>query len=70
MVWIFGGGYLVGGSMGANFLDNYLYDGEEIANRGKVIVVTLGYRVGTLGFLSSGDASGPGRYQPRLCLAG
>lgn len=56
--------------MGANFLDNYLYDGEEIANRGKVIVVTLGYRVGTLGFLSSGDASGPGRYQPRLCLAG
>uniref|UniRef100_A0A8C7DMB2 Carboxylic ester hydrolase n=1 Tax=Oncorhynchus kisutch TaxID=8019 RepID=A0A8C7DMB2_ONCKI len=62
MVWIFGGGYLVGGSMGANFLDNYLYDGEEIANRGKVIVVTLGYRVGTLGFLSSGDASGPGNY--------
>ncbi|XP_041754185.1 bile salt-activated lipase-like [Coregonus clupeaformis] len=62
MVWIFGGGYLVGGSMGANFLDNYLYDGEEIANRGNVIVVTLGYRVGTLGFLSSGDASGPGNY--------
>ncbi|XP_029625331.1 bile salt-activated lipase [Salmo trutta] len=62
MVWIYGGGFQVGGSMGANFLDNYLYDGEEIANRGNVIVVTLGYRVGTLGFLSSGDASGPGNY--------
>ncbi|KAM9437105.1 bile salt-activated lipase-like [Salvelinus alpinus] len=62
MVWLYGGGFQVGGSMGANFLDNYLYDGEEIANRGNVIVVTLGYRVGTLGFLSSGDASGPGNY--------
>ncbi|XP_062334833.1 bile salt-activated lipase-like [Osmerus eperlanus] len=62
MVWIYGGAFLVGGSMGANFLDNYLYDGEEIADRGNVIVVTLNYRVGTLGFLSSGDASGPGNY--------
>ncbi|KAM4634121.1 bile salt-activated lipase-like [Polymixia lowei] len=62
MVWIYGGAFLVGGSMGANFLDNYLYSGQEIADRGDVIVVTLGYRVGTLGFLSSGDASGPGNY--------
>ncbi|KAL0965534.1 hypothetical protein UPYG_G00282540 [Umbra pygmaea] len=62
MIWLYGGGFLVGGSSGANFLDNYLYDGEEIANRGNVIVVTLNYRVGTLGFLSSGDASGPGNY--------
>ncbi|KAG7476391.1 hypothetical protein MATL_G00082380 [Megalops atlanticus] len=62
MVYIFGGGFLVGGSMGANFLDNYLYSGEEIADRGDVIVVTVGYRVGTLGFLSSGDSSGPGNY--------
>ena len=51
---------MVGGSMGASFLDNYLYDGKELADRGNVIVVTVGYRVGTLGFLSSGDASGPG----------
>ncbi|KAJ8390012.1 hypothetical protein AAFF_G00111730 [Aldrovandia affinis] len=62
MVYLFGGGFLVGGSMGANFLNNYLYSGEEIADRGNVIVVTLSYRVGTLGFLSSGDASGPGNY--------
>ncbi|XP_029024966.1 bile salt-activated lipase-like [Betta splendens] len=62
MVWIYGGGFLVGGSMGANFLDNYLYDGQEIADRGDVIVVTLGYRVGTLGFLSTGDGDLPGNY--------
>nr|XP_020456823.1 bile salt-activated lipase-like [Monopterus albus] len=62
MVWHFGGGFLVGGSMGANFLDNYLYSGQEIAERGKVIVVTLGYRVGTLGFLSTGDSELPGNY--------
>ncbi|XP_071390192.1 bile salt-activated lipase-like [Centroberyx affinis] len=62
MVWIYGGGFLTGGSMGANFLDNYLYSGQEIADRGDVIVVTLGYRVGTLGFLSTGDASLPGNY--------
>ncbi|XP_049595294.1 bile salt-activated lipase [Syngnathus scovelli] len=62
MVWIYGGGFLAGGSMGANFLNNYLYDGQEIADRGNVIVVTLGYRVGTLGFLSTGDSSLPGNY--------
>ncbi|KAM7393203.1 hypothetical protein PAMA_008042 [Pampus argenteus] len=62
MVWIYGGAFLAGGSMGANFLDNYLYSGQEIADRGNVIVVTLGYRVGTLGFLSTGDASLPGNY--------
>ncbi|XP_062410097.1 bile salt-activated lipase-like [Sardina pilchardus] len=62
MVWIYGGGFLLGGSMGANFLDNYLYDGEEIANKGNVIVVTANYRVGALGFLSTGDAGIPGNY--------
>lgn len=62
MVWIFGGGFLKGASHGANFLDNYLYDGQEIADRGNVIVVTLSYRLGTLGFLSSGDSELPGNY--------
>ncbi|KAG9471269.1 hypothetical protein GDO78_015336 [Eleutherodactylus coqui] len=62
MVWIYGGGFLLGGGQGANFLDNYLYDGEELALRGKVIVVTFNYRVGPLGFLSTGDANGPGNY--------
>lgn len=73
MVWLFGGAFLVGGSMGANFLDNYLYSGQEIADRGDVIVVTLGYRVGTMGFLSTGDSNLPGRHthftEPGRCWA-
>ncbi|XP_033850874.3 bile salt-activated lipase-like [Acipenser ruthenus] len=62
MVYLYGGAFLVGGSQGANFMDNYLYSGEEIVQRGKVIVVSINYRVGTLGFLSTGDANGPGNY--------
>ncbi|XP_014728598.1 PREDICTED: bile salt-activated lipase [Sturnus vulgaris] len=62
MVYIYGGAFLVGGSQGANFLDNYLYDGEEIAVRGNVIVVTVNYRLGPLGFLSTGDENMPGNY--------
>ncbi|RLW00545.1 hypothetical protein DV515_00008781 [Chloebia gouldiae] len=62
MVYIYGGAFLVGGSQGANFLDNYLYDGEEIAVRGNVIVVTINYRLGPLGFLSTGDGNLPGNY--------
>ena len=60
MIWIYGGAFLIGGSQGANFLNNYLYDGEEIAVRGNVIVVTINYRLGPLGFLSTGDANLPG----------
>ncbi|XP_075041428.1 bile salt-activated lipase-like [Mixophyes fleayi] len=62
MVWIYGGAFLFGGAQGANFLDNYLYDGEELALRGNVIVVTFNYRLGPLGFLSTGDANAPGNY--------
>ncbi|XP_040914933.1 bile salt-activated lipase-like [Toxotes jaculatrix] len=62
MIWFYGGGFMAGGSMGPNFLNNYLYSGQEIADRGDVIVVSVGYRVGTLGFLSSGDSSLPGNY--------
>lgn len=60
MIWIYGGAFLMGSGHGANFLSNYLYDGEEIATRGNVIVVTFNYRVGPLGFLSTGDANLPG----------
>ncbi|XP_036382002.1 bile salt-activated lipase-like [Megalops cyprinoides] len=62
MVYIFGGAFLLGASNDVSFMGNSLYDGEEIADRGKVIVITVNYRVGTLGFLSTGDASGPGNY--------
>ncbi|MBN3297606.1 CEL lipase, partial [Amia calva] len=70
MVYLFGGGFLVGGAQGANFMDNYLYSGEEIADRGKVIVVSVNYRVGSLGFLSTGDANAPGNYGLRDQHAG
>ncbi|XP_034752627.1 bile salt-activated lipase-like isoform X1 [Etheostoma cragini] len=62
MIWLYGGGFFVGGSMGPNFLNNYLYSGQEIADKGNVIVVSVGYRVGTLGFLSTGDSRLPGNY--------
>ncbi|KAG7498893.1 bile salt-activated lipase-like [Solea senegalensis] len=62
MVWFYGGGFMVGGSMGPNFLNNFLYSGQEISDRGDVIVVSVGYRVGTLGFLSTGDSGLPGNY--------
>lgn len=62
MIWIYGGAFLMGSGHGANFLSNYLYDGEEIATRGNVIVVTFNYRVGPLGFLSTGDANLPGNF--------
>ncbi|KAE8284852.1 Bile salt-activated lipase [Larimichthys crocea] len=62
MIWLYGGGFMVGGSMGPNFLNNYLYSGQEIADRGNVIVVSVGYRVGVLGFLSTGDSQLPGNY--------
>jgi para-nitrobenzyl esterase len=51
MVWLHGGAF-VGGSAGVP-----LYDGARLAREGEVVVVTLNYRVGALGFL----ALGPGR---------
>ncbi|XP_051794541.1 bile salt-activated lipase-like isoform X1 [Acanthochromis polyacanthus] len=61
MVWIYGGGFMIGNSMGF-YLDTNLYSGQQIAERGNVVVVTLAYRVGTLGFLSTGDSSLLGNY--------
>nr|XP_057927503.1 bile salt-activated lipase-like isoform X2 [Doryrhamphus excisus] len=62
MVYLFGGAFLLGASNDLAILGDSLYDGKEMADRGNVIVVTANYRVGTLGFLSSGDARLPGNY--------
>ncbi|XP_022079698.1 uncharacterized protein LOC110973311 [Acanthaster planci] len=54
MVWIHGGGFQFG--------TGSLTDGAVLAVRGRVIVVTFNYRLGVLGFLSTGDDSAPGNY--------
>ncbi|MBB1300252.1 carboxylesterase family protein [Pseudoalteromonas sp. SR44-8] len=45
MVWIYGGGFSFGSS------SDPIFDGTELANKG-VIVVSIAYRVGQLGFLA------------------
>ncbi|XP_017292107.1 bile salt-activated lipase-like isoform X1 [Kryptolebias marmoratus] len=62
MVYLFGGAFLLGSSNDLAILGDSLYDGKQMADRGGVIVVTVNYRVGTMGFLSTGDSRLPGNY--------
>jgi para-nitrobenzyl esterase len=50
MVWLHGGAFASGSAAGP------AYQGAALARRGDVIVVTLNYRVGALGFLHLGGA--------------
>jgi para-nitrobenzyl esterase len=51
MVWIHGGAFVTGaGSLGT-------YNGKYLAARGDVVVVTINYRLGALGFLNLSDAT-------------
>ncbi len=45
MVWIHGGGFALGAASQAHF------DGQNLARRGDVVVVTVNYRLGPLGFV-------------------
>jgi para-nitrobenzyl esterase len=54
MVWIHGGAF-IGGSGSARW-----YDGGRFAAGGTVVVVTLNYRLGVLGFLEVSDVAGEG----------
>jgi para-nitrobenzyl esterase len=48
MVWLHGGAFQTGTAAGP------VYDGAALAGGGDVVVVTLNYRVGALGFLATG----------------
>ena len=54
MVWIHGGGFWFGSGND--------YDGTRLAMDGNVIVVTMNYRLGILGFLSVDHAAARGNY--------
>uniref|UniRef100_A0A673W6W2 Carboxylic ester hydrolase n=1 Tax=Salmo trutta TaxID=8032 RepID=A0A673W6W2_SALTR len=52
MVWIHGGGFIMGSASG--------YDGSVLAAYQDVVVVLIQYRLGLLGFFSTGDKYAPG----------
>ncbi|XP_042529454.1 neuroligin-4, X-linked-like [Dipodomys spectabilis] len=54
MVYIHGGSYMEG--------TGNMIDGSVLASYGNVIVITLNYRLGILGFLSTGDQAAKGNY--------
>ncbi|XP_056121172.1 neuroligin-3a isoform X3 [Rhinichthys klamathensis goyatoka] len=54
MVYIHGGSYMEG--------TGNMIDGSVLASYGNVIVITLNFRVGVLGFLSTGDQAAKGNY--------
>ncbi len=52
MVWIHGGAYLSGSG------SSHWYNGASFAAQGDVVVVTINYRLGVLGFLHLGEIGG------------
>lgn len=54
MVWIHGGGFTIGSAS--------MFDGSALAAYEDVVVVLIQYRLGLLGFLSTGDENMPGNY--------
>ena len=56
MVFIYGGGFSFGSSA------YRIYNGQYLATEGEVVVVTFNYRLGVLGFLSTGTKDLPGNY--------
>jgi para-nitrobenzyl esterase len=52
MFWIHGGAFVIGSGA------QTLYDGSVLAKRGDVVVVTINYRLGPLGFLNLNEVTG------------
>ena len=53
MVWLHGGGYVAGSGQ-----ELRAYDGESLARRGDVVVVSLNHRLGALGYLDLAHVGG------------
>ncbi|MBM9477191.1 carboxylesterase/lipase family protein [Nakamurella flavida] len=65
MVWVHGGAYVLGSASQA------LYDGRSLVEAGDVVVVTINYRLGVLGFLdltATGGDEGDGSFDGNLAL--
>lgn len=56
MVWLHGGAYVLGSS------SQTLYDGRRLVSHGDVVVVTVNYRLGALGFLDLSSFDRAGRH--------
>jgi len=54
LVWIHGGAFLVGSG------STPIYEGSLLARRGDLVVVTINYRLGALGFVHLDEVAGPG----------
>jgi para-nitrobenzyl esterase len=52
LVWIHGGAFIMGSG------SQEIYDGSTLAQRGNVVIVTINYRLGTLGFLCLNEITG------------
>ena len=55
LVWIHGGGFISGSG------DSLVYGPEHLIEE-DVVIVTINYRLGALGFLGTGDTNSPGNY--------
>ncbi len=51
MVWIHGGAFITGSGA------NPIYQGSALARRGNVVIVTINYRLGALGFLNTSSVT-------------
>ena len=51
MVWLHGGGFTIGSG------SQKIYDGSVLARRGDVVIVSINYRLGPLGFLRLNDVT-------------
>lgn len=60
LVWIHGGGFVLGASSAL------MYHGRRLARRGDVVVVSLNYRLGALGFLALDEFAAPGEANDNL----